>query len=132
MPATGNLLEARGLLVTLRSSIGPPTLIGHVDLSIPERGVTALVGESGCGKTVVSLAILGLLPPGVSVEGSILFSGKDLLAMSESEIAAIRGREITCIPQSPVTSLNPVDQDGRAGERDAPFSQGAFRRGVAE
>src|SRR5690606_18197449 len=51
MAATEDLVEARDLSVTLRSSIGPPTLIGPVDLSIPREGVTALVGESGCGKT---------------------------------------------------------------------------------
>lgn len=124
MAATGNLLEARGLSVTLRSSIGPPTLIGPVDLSIPPKGVTALVGESGCGKTVVSLAVLGLLPPGVSVEGSILFAGKDLLTMSNAEIAATRGKEITYIPQSPATSLNPVIRTGEQVKETLRFHRG--------
>lgn len=124
MAATEDLVEARDLSVTLRSSIGPPTLIGPVDLSIPREGVTALVGESGCGKTVVSLAILGLLPPGVTVEGSILFSGKNLLAMTEAEIAAVRGREITYIPQSPATSLNPVIRTGDQVKETLRFHRG--------
>ena len=71
---------------------------------------TCLVGESGCGKTVSSLAILGLVPrpPGRIVGGQILFKGKDLLGLNEEALQQIRGKEISMIFQEPMTSLNPV------------------------
>ncbi|MEU6646664.1 ABC transporter ATP-binding protein [Saccharomonospora sp. NPDC046836] len=79
-------------------------------LSLPvESGrVTAIVGESGCGKSVLALAIMGLLPPGTSTAGSIYFEGLDLLALPESGLRQVRGNRIGLIPQSAATHLNPV------------------------
>ncbi len=76
-----------------------------------EKGKTlALVGESGCGKSVTSLSVMQLIPvpPGKIVSGEILFKGKDLLKLSEKEMQGIRGNSISMIFQEPMTSLNPV------------------------
>ena len=82
----------------------------HID-----RGETvAIVGESGCGKSVTSMSILRLIqePPG-KIAGRILFEDRDLLALSEAEMRAIRGKDISMIFQEPMTSLNPVLTIGR-------------------
>ena len=74
-----------------------------------------MVGESGCGKSVTSLSILRLIasPPGRIVAGRLMFDGRDLLALSEAEMRAVRGNEISMIFQEPMTSLNPVLTIGR-------------------
>ena len=75
----------------------------------------AIVGESGCGKSVTSLSILGLIPnpPGKIIAGEILYNGEDLLKKTEKQMRAIRGNEISMIFQEPMTSLNPVFTVGR-------------------
>ena len=71
--------------------------------------MVCIVGESGCGKSVTSLSIMGLLGRGGAViDGSVLFDGKNLLEMGEKELDEIRGNRITMIFQDPLTSLNPV------------------------
>jgi peptide/nickel transport system ATP-binding protein len=86
-----------------------------VSLQVGEGETLAVVGESGCGKSVTSLSILRLIasPPGRIVSGAIRFEGRDLLALSEDEMRAIRGNEISMIFQEPMTSLNPVLTIGR-------------------
>jgi peptide/nickel transport system ATP-binding protein len=86
-----------------------------VSFSIAPGETPAVVGESGCGKSVTSLSILRLVadPPGRIVSGSIRFQGRDLLALPEAEMRAIRGSEIAMIFQEPMTSLNPVRSVGR-------------------
>ena len=81
-----------------------------VSFSIFEGSTFALVGESGCGKTITSLAVMGLLPkPGGFTEGGeVLFKEKDLLSLPEEEMRGLRGKEIGMIFQEPMTSLNPV------------------------
>ncbi|MDR2451654.1 MAG: ABC transporter ATP-binding protein [Candidatus Accumulibacter sp.] len=78
------------------------------DLSIHAGETLALVGESGCGKSVTALSLMRLLPPPARVDGSILFEGRDLLALSLAEVRDLRGRAISMIFQEPMTSLNPV------------------------
>lgn len=84
--------------------------VDGVDLTIKKGETVALVGESGCGKSLTSLSIMGLVPEpnGKIVSGSINLEGKDLTNLSESEMTKIRGREISMIFQEPMTSLNPV------------------------
>ena len=80
------------------------------------RGETlGLVGESGCGKSVVSLSIMGLIPnpPGEIKNGDIRFGNKNLLKLSQKEMQAVRGNEIAMIFQEPMTSLNPIHTCGR-------------------
>ncbi|HUG22999.1 ABC transporter ATP-binding protein [Piscinibacter sp.] len=79
-----------------------------VSFDVPENTTVALVGESGSGKSVTAMSILNLLPDNAEREGAISFQGRDLLAASLPELQALRGREIACVFQDPMTSLNPV------------------------
>ncbi|MBT9499736.1 MAG: ABC transporter ATP-binding protein [Burkholderiaceae bacterium] len=79
-----------------------------VSFDIPENGTVALVGESGSGKSVTAMSILNLLPTNAERLGSIDFQGRDLLKTSLAELQALRGKEIACVFQDPMTSLNPV------------------------
>jgi len=83
--------------------------VDGVSFSVDAGQTIGLVGESGCGKSVTSLAIMGLLPStGVRVAGSVSFDGQELLTMTTDEMRDIRGRDITMVFQDPMTSLNPV------------------------
>jgi peptide/nickel transport system ATP-binding protein len=79
-----------------------------VSFEVPENTTVALVGESGSGKSVTAMSVLNLLPPNAERRGSILFQGRDLLQASLPELQALRGREIACVFQDPMSSLNPV------------------------
>jgi peptide/nickel transport system ATP-binding protein len=79
-----------------------------VSFDIPENGTVALVGESGSGKSVTAMSILNLLPDNAERSGAILFQGRDLLKTSLRELQSVRGREIACVFQDPMSSLNPV------------------------
>ncbi len=79
-----------------------------VSFDVPENTTVALVGESGSGKSVTAMSILNLLPNNAERQGSIRFQGRDLLAATLPELQALRGREIACVFQDPMTSLNPV------------------------
>ena len=109
-----SVLEIRDLSVVFtRRGKAPVRAVDGLNLDV-ERGQTVgLVGESGCGKSVTSLAILGLLPErGVEVGGTVTFEGQDLLTMSGERRSEIRGRDIAMIFQDPMTSLNPVIRIG--------------------
>jgi peptide/nickel transport system ATP-binding protein len=104
------LLDVVDLSVTFahRGAPAVPAVDG-VSFSVDHGEVVGLVGESGCGKSVTSLAIMGLLPRrGVRVAGRAQFDGQDLLALSSSALRDIRGRDIAMIFQDPLSSLNPV------------------------
>ncbi|MCA0301987.1 MAG: ABC transporter ATP-binding protein [Proteobacteria bacterium] len=102
------LLELRRLAVSFATDDGTVRAVDGIDLSL-ERGRTlGLVGESGCGKSVTSLAVMGLLPPENStVEGEVRFEGRDLLQLGAREIRDLRGARLAMIFQEPMTSLNP-------------------------
>lgn len=88
--------------------------INGIDLSISAGKTLALVGESGCGKSLTALSLLRLVPePGRIVEGAIHFDGEDLLRLPESEMRRLRGNRIAMVFQEPMTSLNPVFTVGR-------------------
>jgi oligopeptide/dipeptide ABC transporter ATP-binding protein len=78
-----------------------------MSFTVEPREVLALVGESGCGKSVTSMSILGLLPRSATVSGSIEFEGRELTSLPEAAIREIRGRDVSMIFQEPMTSLNP-------------------------
>ncbi len=84
-----------------------------ISLEVPDNTTVALVGESGSGKTVTAMSILNLLPDNAERRGAIEFQGRDLVAASTAELQALRGREIACVFQDPMTSLNPVLPVGR-------------------
>uniref|UniRef100_UPI002DD6503E ABC transporter ATP-binding protein n=1 Tax=Pseudorhodoferax sp. TaxID=1993553 RepID=UPI002DD6503E len=79
-----------------------------IRFDIPANATVALVGESGAGKSVTALSILNLLPDNAEREGAILFQGQDLLKMSLRQLQGVRGKEIACVFQDPMSSLNPV------------------------
>ena len=105
-----NLLEVEDLRTHFETSAGLVRAVDGISYDVAEGETVAVVGESGCGKSVGALSILRLIPtpPGRVVSGSIRFNGRDLLALSEEEIRKVRGREIGMIFQEPMTSLNPV------------------------
>jgi len=108
------LLSVRNLVTSFRTDAGLIRAVDGVSFDVP-RGVTlGIVGESGCGKTVSALSILRLLPiPPANIEsGEVLYDGKNLLALHERDMRAIRGRKISMIFQEPMTSLNPVYSAG--------------------
>ena len=104
------LLEIENLQTQFFTSAGTVRAVDGISYSVEAGEVVALVGESGCGKSVSALSILRLIPnpPGRIVGGSIRFKGTDLLQLSDPEIRAVRGRRIAMVFQEPMTSLNPV------------------------
>ncbi len=92
-PAVGRMIDGRAV---------------GVSFDIPENTTVALVGESGSGKSVTAMSILNLLPDNAVRSGSIVFDGRDLIAASTSELQSLRGRQIACVFQDPMSSLNPV------------------------
>jgi peptide/nickel transport system ATP-binding protein len=102
------LLSIQNLKVHFHTEDGAVRAVNDVVLDIEEGKTLGLIGESGCGKTVLGLAILRLLSENTKVEGKILYRGKDLLKLNEDEMRKIRGKEIAMIFQNPLTSLNPV------------------------
>ncbi len=104
------LLQVDNLAVEFQTENGIARALDGISFSVAPGEVMGLVGESGCGKSVTSLAILGLIPspPGRVAGGRILFQGEDLLAKSEREMRRVRGRDIAMIFQEPMTALNPV------------------------
>ncbi len=104
-----HLLEVKDLTTVFAGDYGKNTSVDHVSFHVDRGEVVCIVGESGCGKSVTSLSIMGLLGKGGAVvDGSVLFDGKNLLALKEKELDEIRGDELTMIFQDPLTSLNPV------------------------
>src|SRR3954470_3556736 len=104
------LLELRDLNIAFNTDRGQIRPVRDVSYSIYPGQTLAVVGESGCGKSVTALSILRLIPmpPGQVLGGEVMFQGRDLLQLSEKEMRAVRGRDIAMIFQEPMTSLNPV------------------------
>ena len=109
------LLDVRGLRTHFHTSAGVIRAVDGVSWDVRKGETVALVGESGCGKSVSALSVMRLVsaPAGRIVAGEILFRGRNLLALSEEEMRRVRGREIGMIFQEPMTSLNPVLTIGR-------------------
>jgi len=109
------LLDVRDLRTHFHTSAGVIRAVDGVSWDVRKGETVALVGESGCGKSVSALSVMRLVsaPAGRIVDGEILFKGRNLLALSEEEMRRVRGREIGMIFQEPMTSLNPVLTIGR-------------------
>jgi peptide/nickel transport system ATP-binding protein len=104
------LLRVRDLVTSFRTDRGTLRAVDHVSFDVPAASTVALVGESGCGKSVTALSILRLVatPPGRIESGEIAFEGRDLLQLPERAMRAVRGNQVSMIFQEPMTSLNPV------------------------
>ncbi|MEI9806215.1 MAG: ATP-binding cassette domain-containing protein [Pseudolabrys sp.] len=103
------VLSIQGLQVMFASRAGLVKAVDGVSFDVQRGEVVALVGESGCGKSASSLAVMRLLPKrGVRAQGRVLLDGRDLLSYSEREMQRIRGHQISMIFQEPMTSLNPT------------------------
>jgi oligopeptide transport system ATP-binding protein len=132
-------LAVRDLRVTFRSDRGTVPAVQGVSFAVRRGETLALVGESGCGKSVTSLAVMRLTPapPRAAVEGAVLLRGRDgamrdLLALPEPEMREVRGNEIAMIFQEPLTSLNPVHSVGRQIAEALLYHRSVGRRAAQE
>ena len=107
------LLEVRDLSVELQTHRGPAYAVRNVSFALERGGTLGLIGESGSGKSITAMALLGLLPENARVTGSIVFDGKELVGRGERELCALRGDRIGMVFQEPMTALNPVHTIGR-------------------
>jgi peptide/nickel transport system ATP-binding protein len=106
--------------------------VDTIDLSIREGETLGLIGETGCGKTVLGLTLMRLLQPTTTTEGTIIYKGTNLLKISEAEMRMIRGEEIAMILQNPTTSLNPVMRVGEQIAEAIRLHQGLNKRDAKE
>ncbi|MFD1779541.1 ABC transporter ATP-binding protein [Fredinandcohnia salidurans] len=104
------IIEVKGLRTSFFTDEGEIPAVDNIDFHIKEGEILGVVGESGCGKSVTSLSIMGLVPnpPGKVVGGEIIFNGENIIHYSEKKMRQIRGNEIAMIFQEPMTSLNPL------------------------
>ena len=138
-----HLLDVRGLRTFFFTEAGVVKAVDDISFRMARGEVLGLVGESGCGKTVASLALMRLVPPpGRIVGGEILFKGRDLLALPEPRMRELRGAEIAMVFQEPASALNPVFTigyqvaealivHGRASKKEALKEAGRMLREVA-
>jgi oligopeptide/dipeptide ABC transporter ATP-binding protein len=124
MPET--ILEVKNLVTNFHTEEGVVRAVSNLSFTLEQGETLAIVGESGCGKSVTALSILRLVPspPGKIENGEILYKGEDLLKKSEKEIRKLRGNEISMIFQEPMTSLNPVFTVGRQISESLHYHQG--------
>jgi len=126
------LLEVENLQTHFRTPDGINRAVDGVSFSVEEGETLAVVGESGCGKSVTAMSVLRLIPePPGKISGSIRFQGRDLLQLSEPEMRDIRGNDISMIFQEPMTSLNPVLSIGRQLGETLQLHQGLNRKAAA-
>src|SRR3954463_14132968 len=112
---TDVLLEVEGLRTYFFLRAGTLKAVDGVSFALKPRETLAIVGESGCGKSMTALSIMRLVPdpPGRIVNGSVVLEGRDLLALDEAQMRRVRGNDLSMIFQEPMTSLNPVMTIGR-------------------
>lgn len=103
-----SLLKVRDLDIYFRSATGSLKVVSGLNLEIEEAEVFGLVGESGCGKSLTALSIMGILPQNAFAEGEIIFKNSNLLKLDRESMRKLRGKELAMIFQEPMTSLNPV------------------------
>lgn len=125
---TRSLLDVRGLTTTFVSRGDLVTAVDDVSFDVREGEVYCLVGESGCGKSVTVLSVMGLIaPPGQVMHGEVLFGGRDLRRLSRKEMARVCGNDISLVFQDPMTSLNPVHTVGRQIGESLRLHRGSSR-----
>ena len=122
------LLEVTDLRIALNTARGPADALRGVSFAL-ERGQTlGLIGESGCGKSITALALMGLLPEGAKVSGSIRFHGRELTTLDEEAYCALRGERIGMVFQEPMSALNPLHTIARQIGESLRLHKGLDRR----
>ena len=107
MSATAPLLEVTDLRVRLQTPRGPADALRGVTFAVGARDTVGLIGESGCGKSMTALALMGLLPEGAVTSGSIRFDGAELVGLADAAMGRLRGRRIAMIFQAPQLAIWP-------------------------
>ncbi|MBG9787506.1 MULTISPECIES: ABC transporter ATP-binding protein [Brevibacillus] len=107
------ILDVQNLVTTFQTDNGKVAVVDGIDFQIKQGETLGVVGESGCGKSVTSLSIMGLLARNGKSEGHIIFNGENLLQLSERNMQKVRGNDIAMIFQEPMTSLNPLHTVGK-------------------
>ncbi|MGQ3200932.1 ATP-binding cassette domain-containing protein, partial [Microbacterium aurantiacum] len=115
----------------LTIDIGGRRVVDGVSFTVPDGARVGLIGESGSGKSLTALAILGLLPDGATVGGRILWDDRDLRDLDDRTLARIRGQEIGMVFQEPQTALNPVRRVGRQMTESLRIHTGMSRADAA-
>ena len=108
-----NLLDVQDLRITLPTARGPVQALRGVTFGLARGQALGLIGESGCGKSLTALALMGLLPDGALVQGSVKLDGHELLGQPEDAWCALRGNRLAMVFQEPMTALNPLHPVGR-------------------
>jgi peptide/nickel transport system ATP-binding protein len=131
---TRHLLEIRGLKTHFATDDGWLHAVDGVDLTVDQGETVAIVGESGCGKTVTAMTVLKLIamPPGRIVAGQVLWQGRDLVPLGPDEMRSIRAKEIAIVFQEPMTSLNPVYTVGEQIAEVVRLHEGASRKAAMD
>jgi len=111
--AAAPLIEVKDLGVKLNTSRGPAQAVRGVSFALRHGETLGLVGESGCGKSVTALALMGLLPDSAVISGSVRLDGRELVGLSDANYCKLRGNRISMIFQEPMTALNPMHTIGR-------------------
>lgn len=117
-------LEVEGL----RIEIGGRSVVDGVSFAVPDGARVGLIGESGSGKSLTALAVLGLLPDAATVSGSIRWNGREILGLPDRELARLRGDDIGIVFQEPRTALNPIRTVGRQIGESIRIHEGVSRR----
>lgn len=107
------LLEVSNLRIRLQTHRGPADAVRGVNFALGRGETLGLIGESGCGKSLTAMALMGLLPDSAEVSGSILFDGQELVGRNDAQMCQLRGHRIGMVFQEPMTALNPVHTIGR-------------------
>ena len=118
------LLEVSNLSIRLQTHRGPADAVRGLGFTLARGETLGLIGESGCGKSITALALMGLLPEAAEVSGSIRWGGQELVGQSDAQMCKLRGHRIAMIFQEPMTALNPVHSIGRQVAEPLRLHQG--------
>src|ERR1700732_2639640 len=122
------VLDIQDLSTHIKLTSSVVQAVGNVDMIVDAGETLGIVGESGCGKSMTGLSIMGLLPPGVAtVGGSITLAGRELVGLKDEELRQIRGNEVSMIFQDPLTSLDPTKTIGYQVAEPVRLHRGASK-----